>query len=76
MTALHPGEQERLELDSDRPRQLQHRSTHVHLHVSEVCDAQGWQAGAVHQDEAAAGDAIGSEALLGREAEGKVMAGP
>lgn len=76
MAALHPGEQVGLQLDSDQLRQLQPHSTHVHLHVFEVCDAHGRQAGAVHQDEAAAGDAVGSEALLGREAEGKVMGHP
>lgn len=35
-----------------------------HLHVAEVGDAHGGQAAAGHQDEAAAADAVGSEALL------------
>jgi len=42
-----------------------------HLHVAEVRETHGGQAGAVHQDEAAAGDAVGPEALLGRGAEGQ-----
>lgn len=44
----------------------------LHLHVAEVRDADGGQAGAVGVDEAAAGDAVGPEAFLGREAERKV----
>lgn len=39
--------------------------------MAEVGDAQGGQVGAVREDEAAAGDAVGPEAFLGREAEGK-----
>lgn len=39
--------------------------------MAEVRDAHGGQAGAVREDEAAAGDAVGPEALLGRETEGK-----
>lgn len=35
-----------------------------HLHVAEVGDAHGGQAAAGHQDEAAAADTVGSEALL------------
>lgn len=37
--------------------------------MAEVRDTHGGQAGAVHEDEAAAGDAVGPEALL--EAEGR-----
>lgn len=43
----------------------------MHLHVAEVRDAHGGQVGAVGVDEAAAADAVGPEAFLSREAEGK-----